>query len=385
MKILVVSPIALTDTPQIGGTRTYTLGLLNALRERGDSPVLLGLGKEHPEGKVTLVSLDPRPVVGTLTFLWVLFLRFSKWTRIRPDIVNIQHSLAGLPFCFTRWPFIVTMHGSPFQGVTARRGKLAGYVMHLFEKIVLRRSERVIFVDERAHKRYLQAFPWLAGKAVTIPVGVDTETFLPYSPEWKRAYRLAKDLPPEGPILIFVGRLSPEKNVGGLLSSFVEFRRYHPGAVLLVVGDGPEATTLAEKTSGLEMGQHVRFFRNLSRQEIAHYLGLSDLFVLSSLHEGLPIAALEALACGVPIVATNVGDLGKVIRGRVTGDVVTEVSELAAAMQAAIGEPESPGWACCSASACRSSALQFNWEQICEKIAAQHTMVLKENGRVASR
>lgn len=373
MRTLVVSPVAPANNLQIGGTRTYTLGLLSALREQGEDVWLAGLrGSDQPGFRGVVVS--DRDSCSTFRFLLDLFLKLYRCKRLKPDVVNVQLSLAGLPFLLTKHPLVVTMHGSPMQGVAARRGRFAGHVMQLLEGLVLRRAQRVIFVDERARQEYICLYPRLKDKSITIPVAVDTNMFCPPSGP-KKSQRLAIGLADKGPVLIFVGRLSREKNVTGLLDAFEMFCQHHHQAVLLLIGDGPEASQLSDYAKDLGLDRNVRFLKGLSRTEIADYLKISDLFVMASLHEGLPIAALEALACGVPLVTTDVGDLNRLVVARITGEVVPDVTALSAAMLSAIGPPEQPGWAKFAAVPCREESLRYSWGSIAEKITAQHSAV----------
>ena len=378
MRVLVVSPVAFAGSRQIGGTRTYTLGLLNSLRILGEDVWLAGLRGCNRDGRQGVVVADI-DTCSTIRFLLGLCRNIISCRRLYPDVISIQLSLAGLPFLLSNVPLVVTMHGSPQQGVAARRGRVAAAVMQSMEAMVLHRAQRVIFVDERARQEYLGQLPWLSAKSVTIPVAVDIDTFHPLQTEEKKLQRVAVGLPAEGPVLVFVGRFSREKNVNGLLDSFAEFRRDQPQAVLLLIGDGPESATLISRVTSLGLDRQVVFLKGLSREEIARNLGLADLFVMASLHEGMPIAALEALACGVPLVTTDVGDLRRLVRPQVTGEVVPDVTDLAAAMQRAVGSRECPGWAFSAAEACREEALKYGWEQIVEKITAQHELAMRNS------
>ena len=148
MKILVVSPIAPENNHQIGGTRTYTLGLLNALVQAHYQPVLLGIGQGDNFGKFPSISITKAVPCSTLKFLFRLFWTLPRWVSLEPDVVNVQLSVAGLPFLLLPWPLVVTMHGLPMQGVTARRGQYFGKIMGFLERIVLRHARRVIFIDD---------------------------------------------------------------------------------------------------------------------------------------------------------------------------------------------------------------------------------------------
>lgn len=112
-----------------------------------------------------------------------------------------------------------------------------------------------------------------------------------------------------GPVLLFVGRLTDQKNPGALIDAFAALHRSGaaPGAVLKIVGDGPLRRDLARQVARLGLTDVVQLTG--LRSDVADLLAEADLFVMSSHFEGLPLAVLEAGAAGVPVVAPPVGAL----------------------------------------------------------------------------
>ncbi len=107
-------------------------------------------------------------------------------------------------------------------------------------------------------------------------------------------------------VIMSVGRLSPPKGYDILVSAVDKLRRSHPGVQLVVVGEGMLRAELEEQISSRELGEHV--FLLGQREDVRDLLAAADVFVSSSHWEGLSIAMLEAMAEGVAIVATEVGD-----------------------------------------------------------------------------
>jgi glycosyltransferase involved in cell wall biosynthesis len=132
-----------------------------------------------------------------------------------------------------------------------------------------------------------------------IPNGVDTDRFAPVSEDERRALRQELGLP-DGVLTIFTGRLAEEKRIDRVIASWPAVRRAHPDAWLVLVGIGPEEKKLREMA-----GEGVFFVGRA--EDVAPYLKAADLFVLASAAEGLSNALLEALASGLPAVATAVG------------------------------------------------------------------------------
>jgi len=140
-----------------------------------------------------------------------------------------------------------------------------------------------------------------------------------------------KPLPWEPPTLLSLGRLAPQKQLDVLLKAFQVVHKRHPEAHLKIVGDGPESDTLKALTVELGLEQVVHFPGRVDNSEVPKLLNQSTLFVMSSQHEGLPIAALEASQMARPIVSTRVGGMDQVVVSGETGLLVEAGDVLALA------------------------------------------------------
>jgi glycosyltransferase involved in cell wall biosynthesis len=121
-------------------------------------------------------------------------------------------------------------------------------------------------------------------------------------------------------VLVNVSRLHPQKDHATLIRAFQIVRKKSPGTHLLLVGDGPCRSKIEELVASMDLTQDVTItgFTN----EVRKYLAASDIFVLSSLFEGISISLLEAIASGKPVVATRVEGNSEVIIHGVTGLLV---------------------------------------------------------------
>ncbi len=154
----------------------------------------------------------------------------------------------------------------------------------------------------------------LEGLDVTVvPNGVDAKVYAPVSPEAKAALRRALGLP-EGPLILYAGRLSWEKRLGLFLEAFAAAP---PAASFVMLGEGPEETALRSQVKGLGLEGRVRFLG--ARQDVAAFYQAADLFVLPSVSEGLPNAVLEAMSSGLVVLASKVGALPDIIEDGVNG------------------------------------------------------------------
>ncbi len=171
-------------------------------------------------------------------------------------------------------------------------------------------------------------------RRVAIPNGVDLARFSPGDAEARRAQRESLGLG-DAPTAVYCGRLVPEKNVDGLLAAWRSVRRHHPEARLLVVGGGPDEQALRRAA-----GEGVAFLGE--RTDVVPVLRAADLFVLPSRTEGLSNALLEAMACGLPVVATRVGANEEVVRDGETGRLAPmgDDAALASTLDALLADPE---------------------------------------------
>lgn len=141
----------------------------------------------------------------------------------------------------------------------------------------------------------------------------------PRSPRCERAETRAKlDLAQDARLAIVVARLSPQKNHAALIAAMPAVLARCPQLVLAFAGDGPLDEPL--RASAAPFGPAIRFLG--ARDDVPDLLAAADLFVLPSLFEGLPLSLIEAMAAGLPIVASEIGGIDEVVESGVTGLLV---------------------------------------------------------------
>ena len=151
-----------------------------------------------------------------------------------------------------------------------------------------------------------------------IPCGVDMARF---QPQDKRRARVDLSLPPEAPILLSVGRLQPSKGIDTMLRAAADIRRDYPDVCVLIVGGGlddqdeRETAELSRlQTLGHRLGlNNVHYIKAQPQEKLAQYYAAADIFVMPSHYESFGMVALEAMACGTPVVASEVGGLASTI------------------------------------------------------------------------
>jgi colanic acid/amylovoran biosynthesis glycosyltransferase len=127
---------------------------------------------------------------------------------------------------------------------------------------------------------------------------------------------------PQSKRLLYVGRLADVKGLPILLNSLASLRRSHPDVLLTVVGDGPDRVTLQQTTEQLGLSQNVRFVGYQSQAEVRDHMQQTDIFVLPSFAEGVPVSLMEAMAAGVPVVTTRIAGVSELVEDGVSGYLV---------------------------------------------------------------
>ncbi len=165
-----------------------------------------------------------------------------------------------------------------------------------------------------------------------IPNGVDLARFHPAEGP------AVLDFGGTGPVIGTAAALRPEKNIARLLRAFALLRDSGDAARLLILGDGPERPRLEALTAQLGLAPCVRFLGHVA-EPAATYRAM-DLFCLSSDTEQMPFSVLEAMATGLPVVSTDVGDVAKMLPAESRGQVVpAEDAALAGALRTLLRDP----------------------------------------------
>ena len=297
------------------------------------------------------------------------------------DLIHAHYWLSGVVGLTLRerWsvPMLQMFHtlGDLKNRVARRAADLEPTVRLAEEARIIAAAERLVAasVAERAH--LVRGKGADAARVAVVPCGVDTELFTPGATDAARAALGLAD----GPLVLYVGRLAPIKGLETLLDAVALLDRRGQRLRLVIVGgeadepwDGHEAD-LRRRIETLGIGDVVGFV-GAQRQEAlrTHYVA-ADVTVLPSHYESFGMVALEAMACGSPVVASRVGGLTTTVRDGVTGFLVPEgdVTALAGRLEALLGDPDlrwrlgregvrwaaQHRWPCVAEAICREYAL----------------------------
>ena len=349
-------------SPGIGGGANYSVNLLQYLLKTGVCTVFIGASSSNSQR--TQAGLVFIPVTNNMRLSnlgYVLKLVTSgSFNKVPPGaIVNVQRPEYALPFVLFchRNPKVITLHGRILYGVRLKQPRVKAILYRMVEWLCLRRCAAVIAVDEGTRDFYEREYPWLATKVHVIPIGIDLARFRVMD---RNALRAKWGFGDGERIVMFVGRLEVEKDLGFLIDSFRIVLRQVPNARLVLVGDGRERGRLEDMAKDLTPDR-VLFMGAQTPDSMPEILNCADVLVLCSLYEGSPTTIKEALACGVPVVTAPVGDVAQIIRNNMVGRIVPkDIDQYSRAIVEFLSKEEQES----TRRECVKAASEFGFDQI---------------------
>jgi len=183
---------------------------------------------------------------------------------------------------------------------------------------ILNNANSVITVSQ-ANKDFILSLGIKESKISVIINGFDENTFKKIN---KNVAREKLNIGTENKILLSVGMLIHRKGFNFLIEAMRELVKIHPQAHLYIIGEGEMHNDLSKMISNFSLQENITLLGFLFHEKINLWMNACDLFVLASLHEGLPTVVLEALACGKPVVSTTIGGVPEIVRNNENGLLV---------------------------------------------------------------
>jgi glycosyltransferase involved in cell wall biosynthesis len=327
-----------TNSFSYGGTEKHLLELLSRLEDGNVQSVVLCTDSDPyterlTEGCRSRVAIRSEKSLKSITD-WIRVFR-----EIKPDVVVLVYGtlwmlpwfaaaaarLAGVHKLYAiqqlmplppRDPQIVEIK-SPRDVLRRVFGKRVRKL--LSARVPPHLCDTTICVSNAVRDSLIQQYHFPERKLLTIHNGISPGEFAPGRSD-RKAIRTKLEIPADDFLLVCTARLSSEKGMDILLSAMSQIIQKVPSCKCIIIGEGALKEKLLEQAKSLGLSRHV-FFEGF-QADVRPYLCAADAFVLTSYIEGLPFSVLEAMACGLPCVVTNVGGNTEAVIHNVTGLVV---------------------------------------------------------------
>ena len=176
----------------------------------------------------------------------------------------------------------------------------------------MRRADKILTISEFSRQEIVKYYGVASDKLMVMPMGVDANRFYPAAPSRienaKKTYRIS------GEYYMYLGTLEPRKNIETLIKAYDLLKRQHKEAPKLVIagGKGWLFESIFETVQALGLADSVLFTGYVGAEDVAPLLSGALAFVFPSIYEGFGMPVLEAMACGAPVIASNVSSIPEV-------------------------------------------------------------------------
>ena len=350
----------------LGGVGIYSYNLVKYLSKKKFDVIFIGKKQEggviHKFSSLKFIELNHKSNQSNYIFLNNLFRLASKHKVDENTIIHAQRPDWLVPFRNFSNKKIAVLHGSHSKNVFVKKGFLIGKLYSMLEKKGLEIADAIVSVSEECSNYYkglYGKYPGITEKILTIPLGIDLQNFRNLDKDKSRKkYGFKKS----DKVVVYVGRFEKEKNLKLMINACQKAR-----LKLFLVGTGREENELKEYAKRIKAD--VTLHGAVSNEKVPEMLSCGNVFALTSIHEGLPTAVIEAMAAGLPVVSTNVGDVSKLVVDGKTGYIVDEdniVQKLGILMKNPYRYKND----------CLNKSREYSWDKIGDKIKDIYDMLL---------
>ncbi len=388
------SPLALPGSAKdAGGMNVYICELARELGRSGitvdiftrrtqpDQPEIVVLGP-----RVRVIHIEAGPVApihkNDLYQCLSAFTRQIEAFACREhrtyDLLHSHYWLSGVAAqrLARRWhiPHVTMFHTLAHLKQLANPVEVEPTLRLEMERQLIQHADRIIAATQDERAQIIRHCGATSSQVEVIPCGVDLRRFVAYD---RQAARARLGWQADQPVLLFVGRLDPFKGPDVLLRA-AALMQTQAGVVIVggnAAGD-PEIEKLRRLACELGIRQRVRFLGARPQEELPLIYSAADVTVVPSYHESFGMAAVEALACGTPVVATRSGGLMTVIRHGATGYLVPRnPGFFAERLDSLLNDPATLQ---AMRAASRPSILPYSWQSVARQMSEVYEDVLNE-------
>ncbi len=315
-------------------------------------------------------------------------LQFFKCQRKSYDLVHPNFWMSGLVAYELKkqlsLPFVITFHalGRVRRQHQGSRDEFPNQRFEIEDRIVAE-ADRIIAECPQDEEDLIRLYNADPAKITIVPCGFDSTEVWPIS---KPLARFALGLPPEEKVILQLGRLVPRKGIDTAIRGFARLVRKHgiEARLLIVGGDSedpdpsatPEIARLQKIAEGEKVGESVTFVGRRGREALKYYYSAADIFVTCPWYEPFGITPVESMACGTPVVGTNVGGIKFTVRDGETGYLVPPNDADALGDRLAYLYEHPKLMSVLSRQAVRRANDLFTWQKVAANVASLYEEVL---------
>ena len=339
----------------IGGMHTFIRGLVKHLPSDFEIE-LVGVTTDRikrPVGKWKVIEFSNR----TIKFFPVLYredqnknsriplsllfslslIKYRSRIPLKNRILEFHRIEPAFLFRRLKNPKVVFIHGNveelynPFSEIKWHKFP---WLYFQLEKMIITGFTKIFVVSQKGLDFYRKRYKDYRDRFSFLPTWVDLDIFYPLRSEKEKEYEISKlSISSQDKILLFAGRLVGSKNPLLLIDSFKKIYDEDKKVTLLIVGDGGLKSEVIKRINEYGLQKKTKLLGIFSQDRLSRLMRACDLFILTSACEGMPRIVNEALASGIPVVSTNVGEVWRVVKDGHSGTLVSghHASEIAGA------------------------------------------------------
>jgi glycosyltransferase involved in cell wall biosynthesis len=316
--------------PHVSGVTNYIALNKKYLEKAGHEVFIFTFGDEHYEDDEPNVIRSPGiPMVVSGYYFNIRYTPKIRKLLRTMDLVHVHHAFQsgpiairycrpfGIPIVFTNH----TRYDLYMQAyVPAMPEVISTTALQAYLPVFCRNCDLVIAPSPGIRDVLLRFGVDVAVEV--IPNGVDLQ---PFRNPGQPLQRAELGFEPGDIILVYLGRLGPEKNISFLIRSFAGTVQAFNHARLLLIGDGPEKDNLVDQVKNSGLSRYVQFVGQVPYDQVPRYLAVADAFVTASVTEAHPLSVIEAMAAGLPVLGIQSPGVGDTIQDGETGFLAPEV------------------------------------------------------------
>jgi D-inositol-3-phosphate glycosyltransferase len=299
---------------------------------------------------------------------------FRKYNQMQYDLIHSHYWLSGLigKQLQTLWqvPHAVMFHTLGAIKNSLGIGEYEPELRLEGEREVISSCHRIIASTTKEKEDLMKHYGASPDKIAVIPCGVNLDLFKPVDKETARR-ELGLD---HQKVMLFVGRIEPLKGLEQLLGALAYIEGEKPPMLLIVGGDehSQERVQVLQRTAkDLHIENRIAFVGSVPQDKLPLFYSAADICAIPSYYESFGMVALESLACGTPVVTTNVGGMRYIVNHEEIGRIVEDNSprNLASEISKALFKPEDSAQ---HVKARRDRMAEFNWASIADRILREY-------------